>query len=239
MMRREAEEFFGLRYAREALDLDPAYKPAQEVLLNLVLERNFDSGVDKYFLKPMPEDFRKLLTGIDSEILITILERALDEHNIPVVLPAMDILGQRGELRAARPSGSHPSRGITRGLYYPDRRVQFAAVHRHAAAALSARPVGSQRIVELLRRFLAAEPISRAMVAMCPRNDRTAPPHHFPQRRIRRSRAAHRDARGDLRRLSKADDYNIIFVHPSVPVRTMPYILTQLRRDAGPGPDCR
>ena len=40
--KRKAEYFFGLRYAREALELDPNYKPAQIVLLNFFLERTFD-----------------------------------------------------------------------------------------------------------------------------------------------------------------------------------------------------
>ena len=392
MMRREAEEFFGLRYAREALDLDPAYQPAQEVLLNLVLERTFDRHVDRFFLpetapekfilandvtvevkgekakpdklkpgmnlfltfgdrgddreligkvikirggleqrkdnkeiaavlkrfddatitvgseqykltdevivelhgekaglgnlkpgmelfltlgekgddpelvgkvkkirgdleekkddkeiagvfrkfddaaitvsrKPIPDEFRQLLSSIDSDILITVLERALDEHNIPVVLPVMDILGQRGELRAALPSEARPSRGITRALFYPDRRVQFAALTAMMRLPYRPVPVGSQRIVELLRRFLAAEPISRAMVAMCPLDDRTRIRNIFKKAGFDDLELRTQTLDETFERLSKANDYDIIFVHPAVPVRIMPYILTQLRRD--------
>ena len=231
MMCREAEEFFGLRYAREALDLDPAYKPAQEVLLNLVLERTFDRSVDSFFLKPMPDEFRQLLSSIDSDILITVLERALDEHNIPVVLPAMEILGQRGELRAALPSESQPSRGITRALFYPNRRVQFAAVSAMMRLPYRPVPVGSQRIVELLRRFLTAEPISRSMVAMCPENDRSRIRKIFKKAGFDDLELRTQTLDETFSRLSKSNDYDIIFVHPSVPVSMMPYVLTQLRRD--------
>src|SRR5205807_8364265 len=34
-----AEEFYGLRFARQALDLDPAYTPAQIVFLSIALEK--------------------------------------------------------------------------------------------------------------------------------------------------------------------------------------------------------
>ena len=34
----QVEEYFGLRYARWALELDPAYEPAQVVVLSLALD---------------------------------------------------------------------------------------------------------------------------------------------------------------------------------------------------------
>ena len=35
----QAEEYYGLHFARQALDIDPAYARAQQVLLSLVLEK--------------------------------------------------------------------------------------------------------------------------------------------------------------------------------------------------------
>src|SRR6185369_1044986 len=42
-----AEKFFSERYAREALELDPGYVPAQIVLLNMTLERTFMPELDQ------------------------------------------------------------------------------------------------------------------------------------------------------------------------------------------------
>src|SRR5262249_30524863 len=35
----KAEEYWGLRFARQALEIDPEYRPAQEVFLSLALEK--------------------------------------------------------------------------------------------------------------------------------------------------------------------------------------------------------
>ena len=51
---RQAEEFFGLRHAREALDLEPGYLPAQIAFLNLTLERAYGATLDQAILRPMP-----------------------------------------------------------------------------------------------------------------------------------------------------------------------------------------
>ena len=48
-----------------------------------------------------------------------------------IILPLVQILGQRGEVRAALPSQGGQQRGLVRALFYADRRVQFAD-HRHA-----------------------------------------------------------------------------------------------------------
>ena len=38
----KAEEYYGVRFARQALDIDPAYRPAQIVLTSLLLEKAAD-----------------------------------------------------------------------------------------------------------------------------------------------------------------------------------------------------
>src|SRR6202023_2150698 len=63
----QAEEFFGLRYALEALDLDPKYQPAQIVLLSLMLERTLGPDLDQLLLRPTPPKLQQLLPTIDAD----------------------------------------------------------------------------------------------------------------------------------------------------------------------------
>src|ERR1043165_1862430 len=81
----------------------------------------------------------------------------------------MQVLGERGEIRAAQMLPGGRPHGITRGLYYPDRRVQFAAMKAMLKMPLRQTPaVASARIVELSKRFLAASPAPKALVAYAP-----------------------------------------------------------------------
>ena len=148
--RREAEEFFGVRYAKEALDLDPAYQPAQIVMLNFILERTYDLELDQFFKKPMTPEIEKLLIGVDFDLLMETLERALNENKVPVALPIIEILGKRGDLRgpagrdgadggvAARPVLFRSAHAVRRGqalLRMPYRPVPVASSARGGIAA--------------------------------------------------------------------------------------------------------
>ena len=90
----QAEEFFGQRYAREALDLDPKYQPAQIVLLSLMLERAFRPDLDQVLLKPMPSKLQQLLATIDTDLLLLVLERGLNEGNVSIILASVQALGE-------------------------------------------------------------------------------------------------------------------------------------------------
>jgi hypothetical protein len=166
----QAEELYGLRYAREALDLAPAYKPAQQVFLNLTLDHTFAFEPDQFHLSKRPADLKNLLATIDSDLLLATLDRGLVESNLQVILPTIEALGERGEVRAARLSNSGQPFGLVKALFYPDRRVQFAAVQAMLRLPGVKVPVASQRIVEVLRRFLAAEAQPKALVAFTPKD---------------------------------------------------------------------
>jgi len=164
-----AEEFFGARHAKEALDLDPGYQPAQVVLLSLMLERYYKPKIDQILTEPMPPNMHQLLTTIDADLVIRVLERAMEEKQVPVILPLLQALGERGEARAAHPKPGGQPRGIVQALYYPDRRVQFAAMKAMLNMPPTVRPaVASNRIVELARRFLATDLKSKALVIASP-----------------------------------------------------------------------
>ncbi|HZZ82008.1 MAG TPA: hypothetical protein VFE62_26145 [Gemmataceae bacterium] len=165
----QAEEFLGIRYAKEALDLDPSWQPAQVVFLSLMLERQYRPKMDQALLEPMPPNMQQLLTTIDVDVEMRVLDRALDDQQIPVILPLIQALGDRGETRAARTNVGGQPRGIIKALYYPDRRVQFAAVRAMLKMPpTSSVPASSDRIVELSRRFVASTGTPKALVVQAP-----------------------------------------------------------------------
>lgn len=225
------EQRFGVRYAREALDLDPAYLPAQIVFLNLTLDRAFAPELDKALFKTPPPALERLLATVDSDVLLRVLERAMDEHKVSVMLPALRALGERGEVRAARaPDG--PPRGIVRALHYPDRRVQFAAVQAMLRMPASPTPVASVRMVDILRRLVAAEPMPRALLAFTPA-DRT---HEFRMALKTagfdtKSVASPKEA---LRTLTESADFDVLLLHEAGGDE-LPYALAQLRADRDHG----
>ena len=72
----QAEEYFGLRYVREAIELDPKYQQAQVVLLSLLLDRTLAPDLDQLLLKPLPAKIQQLLATLDTDVVDLVLERA-------------------------------------------------------------------------------------------------------------------------------------------------------------------
>jgi hypothetical protein len=165
----QAEEILGIRYAKEALDIDPSWQPAQVVFLSLMLERQYRPKMAQVLLEPMPPKMHELLTTIDADLAMRVLERAMDDRQLPVILPLIQALGERGEIRAARLQAGGQPRGVVKALYYPDRRVQFAAVKAMLKMPPTTSPaVASDRVVEISRRFLASGQKPKALVVHAP-----------------------------------------------------------------------
>lgn len=229
----KAEEFFGLRHAREALDLDPAYVPAQTVLLSLVLERAFEDELDQFLLKPMPAGIRNLLGTIDSDLVLSVLERALDENRVAVILPTVTALGERGDVRAARRNSDGTPRGVLRALSHPDRRVQFVAARALLKMPGPQPQVAALRVVEVLRRFLAADGVARAVAAYVP------PAKAEMVRQALKSAgyqlAEARKLPDALDKLHSSADYDLVVLHQLLPATELPHVLSQLRGDPDVG----
>jgi hypothetical protein len=153
----EAEEFYGLRYALEALDLDPSYVPGQFAFLDMTLERAILQDYEKAILQPLSPGLQRLLATLDADLLLRLMDRAYEEGNLPILLGTIRTLGDRRESRAARASGFGTPRGIVRGLYYPDRRVQFLAVESLLKMPTTPAPVAANRVVDVLGRLLTVD----------------------------------------------------------------------------------
>lgn len=226
---RDAEEFFGLRYAREALDLDPSYGPAQNVFLSLLLEREFDQDLDQFFKKPIPSDIQNLLASLDADMITLVLERALTDNQVAVALPIIQVLGQRGETRAARLSPSAEPRGLVRALYYPDRRVQFAASQALLRLPPSPAPVAAERVVDLLQRAVAADGKSKAMMAFAPADQAAAMREKI--REIGFEPLVSKNLPETLKLLDKDADVDILFLHPALKSLDLSVVLSQIRNN--------
>lgn len=229
----QASEFFGTRYAKEALDLDPKYVPAQILLLSLLLEqRSEPDRTQQILLQPPPPGLKNLLLSIDPDLVASVLERAMDDHKLPVILPLVQSLGERGDPRAARLGSGGAPRGLLRALYYPDRRVQFAA----AQAVLrmpDTPPVAAARVVDIYRRFLAAEPAPRALAAYLAAG--TAVELRKTLKEAGYDAVVVRDVKEAFDRLRTSADYDLILLGQALAPAELPFVLAQLRGDRDVG----
>jgi CheY-like chemotaxis protein len=155
----QAEEYFGLRYARWVLEVKPTYEPAQGVLISLAAERAIERARFGTLAKADPGVFR-LLSDAPSNVLADQLNRGLNQKKTSLVLAMIQVLGDRADRVAATPPagpGDKPSL-LVKALTYPDPQVQLAAANALLRSPVpvpsSARPL----IVDILRRAVASEP---------------------------------------------------------------------------------
>ncbi len=229
----QAEEFFGMRYARQALDLDAKYQPAQVVLLNLMLERSLEPDLDQLLLKPLPPNFKNLLVTLDPEMLGVVLDKALDDHKAPAIIALVQALGDRGDARAAKLGAGDVPRGLLRALYYPDRRVQFAAAQ--AALHMASVPgAASIRVVDIFRRFLGSDPaVPRALAVYVP-GGKGAEMRQYLKAAGYETTIVN-DVKQAFAKLHASADYDVIVVHRAVPPGELPFVLAQLGGDKDVG----
>lgn len=153
----KAEEYYGMRFAGQALLLDAAYVPAQVVLLSLILDKTQSkAGLDQTLERAAPK-VHDLLGTVQPALVNAVLERALEEHRVAVILGAVRDLGERKEIRALRPLGQGLP-PLVRALNYPDRRVEMAAAEAFLQIPDSSASQATTRVVEVLRRAVASAP---------------------------------------------------------------------------------
>ncbi len=227
----KALEVYGLRYARQALQLDPAYQSAQIVFLCLLLEKTYENELDQFiFTKPSPA-LANLLGSIDAEVLLAVLDRGLRDGNVPVILAAAQLLGDRGETRAVRVTPGS-GQNLIRALSFPDRRVQFVAAESVLRLPGAAPRAGATRVVDVLRRLVAAGDAPKMLVA------------YAAQAKAKELRTAMKGAGYDavfaanikeaFAHLHKSADYDAVMLY-TPPAADVPHLLSQLRSDSDVG----
>ncbi len=230
---RDYEELFGRRYAKQALELDPSYRPAQVAFLNFTLERSTEDRLGEFFTGKGVPPLDQLLASIDADLVMQVLDRALAEHNLAVILPTIKALGDRGEVRAARPGLNDTPGPLVRALYYPDRRVQFAAAIALLRMPTGPAPPAAGRVVEVLRRFLAAGPAPKALVAFAP--DLKAADLRKQLKAAGFDAIIARDLKETMDALHRAANIDVILLHYGVRPNELPYVVSQLNADADGG----
>jgi hypothetical protein len=227
-----AEEYWGTRFANQALTLDPNYRPAQVVLLSLALDKGTEkTGVTLPLAKGAPK-VHALLASASPELVDAVLERALDERRTPVVLNAVRTLGGLADPRANRPSvKGEPV--LVRALRYPDRRVQMAAAEAILRGPESLAQSSAASVVEIFRRALATEPAATSV----PKVLLGYPSPEYAGRVANAVRAAGFEpvsaytGRQVMRRLGQAADIELLLLDAALPDPGLAGLLGQLAAD--------
>lgn len=230
----QAEEYFGLRYARWALDLDPEYLPAQVAFLSIAVDKAFGRAGAAADLTKVEPAVHDLLATAGPSALIAAMDQAMIDRQTNVVLGIAQILGERADGKAAQAGRSKPA-VLIQALSYPDRRVQLAAA---TALLRIPGPFAQQnqtKIVEILRRALAAE--SEVSTTAAPR----ILVAHFDAmagkeiaamlKEVGYDVVSVRTGREALNRLRQAGDINAVIVDSEIAYPQLTDLLATLRGD--------
>lgn len=218
----QAEEYYGLRYLRWALEVKPDYEPAQQLVLALAAERAVERSRYTNLATAEPAAY-KLLADAPSNVLIDLLARGLAEKRTTLVLATVQVLGDRADRAAATPPAGaleKPSL-LVRALSYPDHGVQFAA-----ATALLRSPVPVPAnvrplVVDILRRAAAGDASGAGMgtVLMADPGKFRAEANSLLLRSFGFTVETYTNGRDLLKRVAQASDFDLIFVdrHTATP----------------------
>jgi CheY-like chemotaxis protein len=225
----QAEEYYGLRFARQAIELDPTYEPAQVLFLSIAVDKAYErTGLDQPLGKGAP-GVAELLKVVNPDLVNVMLDRALIDGRLGVILGAVKALGDFGDARALRPV-TQKEPALARALYYGDRRVELAAADAILRIPGSERSAYGPRIVEILRREVAADPGAHAIVA----NDNLDRAHEMGHalQQIGFQPVVCRTGREVLLRLRQAADIDVLLIDYAIADPPLPQLLAQLRADA-------
>jgi CheY-like chemotaxis protein len=155
----QADEYYGLRYARWALESKPDYEPAQGLVLSLASERAIERARFGPLAIAEPAVY-KLLADAPSAVLGDLLARGLAEKRTALVLAMVQVLGDRADRAAATPPAGPTARPslLVRALSYPDPSVQFAAATALLRSPVPVPAASRPLIVDVLRRAAAIDP---------------------------------------------------------------------------------
>lgn len=161
-----ALEYYGLRYARWALDLQPDNATAQAIFLSIAIEGQAHRTGGTLPLDKTAPQLNAVLSTAPYGLLTGLLENALRNKKSAIALAVIRTLGDRAERRAAK-SEDIKTDGertkfraalLVKALDYPDPRVKFAAAD--ALLRIPGEPTHGRtdEIMKLLMATLAADP---------------------------------------------------------------------------------
>lgn len=231
----QAEEYFGLRYARWALESKPEFEPAQSLMLSLAAERAVERAKFGRLATAEPGVYR-LLSDAPSGTLNDLLARGLNEKRTTLVLAMVQVLGDRADQAAATPpaGGGRPSL-LMRALAYPDHAVQFAAATALLRSPVPVPAAAKPQIVEILRRASAADPgvpgESKGTALIADPGKYRSDANAALVRSFGLNVEQFSNGRDLLRRISKASDFDIIFIDRHTASPELIDLIGQLQSD--------
>jgi len=159
--RTEAEALLGLRFAREALRLDPQNRDAQVVQISIALEKAVERvGYESFPAKDQVTFDAAKASG--PSVLGDALKTAIADGKTDLAAAVAIALGQITDKAALASTGRpHP---LVDALYAPGRRTQFAAAKAVANLTPTDPFPGSSRVVPTLARFAIHQALPRAVV---------------------------------------------------------------------------
>lgn len=231
-----AEEYYGLRYARWALERQPNFEPAQALILALAAERAVERARYANLARTEPATF-KLLSDAPSSVLNELLNRGLNQNKTALVLAMVQVLGDRADRDAATPTAGTPTKPslLVRALSYPDHQVQFEAA---VALLRSPVPVPSAvrgQVVDILRRAAAVDSGSssgsKGTALISDPNKRRSDSLANLLRGLGYDVEVFSTGRDLLRRISRASDFDVLFIDRHTVVPELIDLVGQLSAD--------
>ena len=135
-------------------------------------------------------------------------------------------------VRAARAAVGGAPQGITRGLYFPDRRVQYASVKALLRLPATPVPVAAARVVDVLRRFVAAAPDGKALIVYAPPESAAEVRQGFKESGL--TPVLSKNIKEALEKFGSTADIDVIFLHGSA-AQELPFAIAQIRGNADHG----
>lgn len=229
-----AEEYYGLRNLRWAVERVPQSEVAQAAFLGLAAERAVTRANYRDLITAEPAVYQ-LLAAAPSPMLAGLLDTALAENRTALAVGVLQVMGDRGQ-RDTSLTATAKTTPYSKALAYPDPRVQFAAAVALLRAPNSAALDSRAKVVDVLRRALLADQdgategkIGRAIIAdpNGVRGEKLASTF----REI--GYAAERFATGRqlLTRVGKGADFDLIVVDRHVADPTLTDVIGQLSAD--------
>jgi len=230
----QADEFFGLRYAKWALDVRPDYDVAQGLVLALAAETAIERGKFGDLARTDPTVY-KLLADAPSQVLNDQLDRAFAENRSALVLALVQVLGDRADRAAATGAPNRPSR-LERGLSYPNPRVQFASANALLRSPVPLDGKTRGRVMEVLRREAAGDPGvpsgAKGQALLADPDRKRADDTAVLLRQIGYDVEVFGTGRDVLRRVARASDFDLIVIDRHVPNPELRDLIGHLRADA-------
>ncbi|MCS7166633.1 MAG: hypothetical protein RMI91_06535 [Gemmatales bacterium] len=163
--RREYEVLASTYWLRKILAIQPDYRPAQTLLINVLLERAVELAEWNKPLTATAPELVNMLSVTDPRILEEALDQALRNRKTASAFGILQVLNEIRNARLVQPTQGAIS-PLVRALSYPDPRVQWLATQVILQTPLPGPFPGNSRVVHLLARTINSRDTRRVVLAL-------------------------------------------------------------------------